>query len=203
MPPSLPRRHPHGFGPLSLTVLCALLCGGCGAFQSAKPLTRAQQVERLDRAQIWEVKGKFSSSSLKIEKGKRFKGSINLKIVPKGFRMIVAGPLGVGRQRIIGLWSQQEVHLTTTAGYQALDLELGGLPHPSALRRWLLGLPATRGLITSQDALGRNLYFSENGWEVTYLEYVEYKGISLPMRIRFTSKESNALIAISRWKLRK
>lgn len=186
-----------------LPLLLVALCSSCTLFRPPEPLTRAEQVQRLDQMQVWEVKGKFSSSSERIEEGKRFKGSLGLKIIPKGFRMIVSGPLGVGRQKILGLWSQHQVHLNTAAGYQALDLELGGLPHPRALRRWLLGLPNTEGLETSQDALGRNLFFRENGWEVTYLEYVEYKGISVPQRIRFASDESNALIAISQWKLKK
>lgn len=117
----------------------------------------------------------------------------------------IAGPLGMGATEISG--DQRRVQVRSAQGVEVSDnpeawmAERVGWTLPlRGLRWWALGLPAPG--VPAQielDAQGQLSTLSQSGWTLSYLEYAEVDGLSLPRRLEASNDEVRVKLLFDRW----
>ncbi|MGI9344776.1 MAG: lipoprotein insertase outer membrane protein LolB [Gammaproteobacteria bacterium] len=176
----------------------AVILAGCAS--TPPPLPLEEQKNYLQTADTWTARGRFGAQL----PDKYYKGFARLDSTASGFKLKLSGPLGLGGQTISGLWRDTQV--TTGSGRKKRSIhwhEIGlPLPHPAALRTWLLGFAPQNSQSVTLDFMGRNRSFVYQGWQVEYLQYRLTKGIWLPTRIRLKQEQQSTLLVIKHWKLR-
>ena len=202
----MPRAHrgsshrPHRL--LFLAVLLQLL-GACASAPQAPTHSpthlMSEQIGRVLALKEWQVKGNFSLRLKGENKG--FKGSLRLRHYPNTYSLSLAGPLGYGRQTMRGYWNKNIVHLTSGEETEQIPIQKLGVPHPRALRRWLIGRPTTEARDVVKDSIGRSLSFRDHGWQVKYGTYEKVAGVWLPKRIQLRGPDFTALVGIRSWTL--
>jgi len=71
-----------------------------------------------------------------------------------------------------------------------------------ALRDWVRGIPHSNHKITSvnYDDEGRITQLIQQGWEINYLRYIPFKGLSMPAKIFIKRPNQSLRLIITRWK---
>ncbi len=119
----------------------------------------------------------------------------------------LSGPLGAGRARLAGRAGGPVVLETAEGRFTAADpeqllYEHTGVRMPvTALRRWLLGLPAPGVRPAAVDGRGRLVRLRQDGWEVRFPGYVRVDGLDLPRRITVERGEVRVRLVVDQWRL--
>ena len=159
----------------------------------------SDQIGRVLALEEWQVKGNFS---LKLRgENKGIKGSLRLRHYPNTYSLSLAGPLGYGRQTLRGYWNEDTVHVTSGDETEQVPIQKLRVPHPRALRRWLVGRPTSQARDVVKDSIGRSLFFRDQGWQVRYGLYERVGGVWLPKRIQLRGPDFTAVVGIRNWNL--
>lgn len=122
------------------------------------------------------------------------------------YSLNIIAPLGQGSMQLHG--DAVQVMLLTDKGEtinssnpdQLLYQQLGWKVPVSALRYWVLGLPAP-GEVQQQslDEFGRLNHLTQAGWEIEFLDYQPQQGVELPRRVFIDNHLARVRLVISNW----
>jgi outer membrane lipoprotein LolB len=122
------------------------------------------------------------------------------------YSLNIIAPLGQGSMQLHG--DAVQVMLLTDEGEtinssnpdQLLHQQLGWKVPVSALRYWVLGLPAP-GEVQQQslDEFGRLNHLTQAGWEIEFLDYQPQQGVELPRRVFIDNHLARVRLVISNW----
>ena len=200
-----------------LAVFCAVLMSGCATAPQPEVVISDQA-----RQQLWSenrpIREQISNWQLTGRMGLRVPGesgtlSLEWQQDHSDYKLYLDGPLGTSVARIEG--SQKGVRLWADGKeYQgrnpeALLFQMTGWDLPvSLLRYWILGIPAplpgfqndSQGLRLNNQGLAERI--SQNGWQVEYLAYRDFKGLVLPSRLKVSRGEVKVTLSVRSWGIR-
>ena len=162
-----------------------------------------QRNARLAGLEQWEVRGRLS---LRLPQ-EAVNASFEWRQALQAYNLDLSGPLGQGQVKLSA--APGLVTLTTAQGErwsaqspEALlkerlnwDLPVAGLSY------WLLGRsdPAREVETLEVDELGRPTRLGQDGWEVTYQQYITYQGVDVPTKLSLKRPGVRAKVLASRW----
>lgn len=124
-----------------------------------------------------------------------------------GWRLVVRGPLGLGRAELHG--HPGEVHLisdeldgevSASSPEELLEMTTRRRAPVSHALHWMKAEPATGRARIERDAKGRPTQIREDGWTVNYLEWSEEAPL-LPRRLTVEGPDGRATVVIGLWRL--
>lgn len=182
-----------------------LLLAGCTSISppsdSTVPVDWPTQQRQLESLTHWTAKG-----SLVIFQQKTEQASFRWDQQPGSYQLMLYGPLGIGRQVLVG--NPQQVTLKSSNGKvfvadsaeSLLEKQFGWHLPVKQLPDWIKGLPGSEATRVTLDENHRLNRLEEAGWTVFYEKYTSVKGISLPTKIQ--AQQGNVKILFSmRWEL--
>lgn len=187
------------FCALSLTLIA------CQALRQQPFASGTQQARYLHQQTQWQATGKIAFTL----EGERHNASFQWQQNRQDFQIHLFGPFGQG-----STWLRKAgdlVTLESTAGEarQALSAEqlmqdnLGWQVPVSDMRYWIRGLAAPNS--PSQDQLTDDKGFyqelKQQGWQVNYREYQQYRGWWLPQKLVATRDGIRLLVVIKQWQM--
>lgn len=158
----------------------------------------------LSSLQTWDAKGSFGARKA----GDAWSGSFEWKQLSKNnYEIHFYGPFGAGNTYLYG--NAHQVILKDNDGEsrastpEELIAEKTGFLFPvSYLYDWILGRPAPGEVTHKQwDPQGHLIYFTQAGWNVTYLSYLPIGQGELPAAIRLNHADIQLKLVIHEWKL--
>lgn len=189
---------------LVLAVLMAL--AGCATtpeiLPSSPPEAYQQHLASLADISRFHVQGRIGVQA----EGHGFSGSTQWQHDDRNDQIALFSPLGAQVATIST--TADGVLLVTENGkhYRAADVEtltqqnLGWSLPMQGLPDWVLGRPTATQVQQSQwDTDGRLTRLVQDGWDITYAQYAEVEGHSLPNRITLRSPKLNLKLVIERW----
>jgi outer membrane lipoprotein LolB len=192
----------------SLLVFSLLVLAGCVMTtpppSQQPPASSAQQQHLATLAHIkaFSLKGRLGV----ITNPRGFSGSIDWQHLTDSDNVDVYSPLG-GKVANIAK-TPSEVTLTTQDGrvLNAADAEtltereMGFRLPLTGLSDWALGRPtASKIIAVSSDAQGRLLTLKQDGWDISYENYVNNNGVDLPGKIVLKSEKLNLKLLVQQW----
>ncbi|WP_062266980.1 lipoprotein insertase outer membrane protein LolB [Endozoicomonas arenosclerae] len=207
---SLPRTFSNNLK-LGLLVCFVAFLSGCAS--TPKPEQALSEQERQARWQFhqqqlamlddWNLKGRMG---LRVP-GQSGSLSLEWQQSTARYRIYLDGPLGQSVAKIEGTEDHVELEASGQK-YQgrnpeALLFELTGWDLPvSLLRYWVVGLPSPHSQSNVQlNSQGYPERISQQGWQVEYLQYKDFAGITLPARIKVRQGEVQATLVAKSWQL--
>ncbi|WP_194842493.1 lipoprotein insertase outer membrane protein LolB [Endozoicomonas sp. OPT23] len=195
-----------------LAAFCVVLVSGCATVPKPEVVV-SEQVKQ----QLWQEnkqhRQKVVSWQLTGRMGLRVpgeSGTLSLEWLQNQteYKLYLDGPLGTSVARIEGnkqgitLWADGKKYLGRDP--ESLLLQLTGWDLPvSLLRYWIVGIPAPWSDKTLQlNSQGLAEKISQSGWQVEYLGYKDFKGVTLPSRLRVTRGEIRVTLSIRNWLVR-
>jgi outer membrane lipoprotein LolB len=183
---------------------CVLLLAGCATVgpidQHKASAERAARRSVLDQITQFTIQGRASVSG-------PTSGSVSLRWqqAPADFDLHVAGPLGVGAMSMSG--NEQEVRVRAKdRSFVTRDPErtfyenLGWVLPLSGLRYWMLSLPAPGSQFEEKlDAQGRVATLVQDGWSVSYTDYVMVRQMELPRRVVLARDDVKIRVVVDDW----
>lgn len=124
-----------------------------------------------------------------------------------GWRLVVRGPLGLGRAELYG--HPGEVHLlsdevngevSASSPEELLEMTTRRRAPVSHALHWMKAEPATGRARIEHDPQGRPTQIREDGWTVNYLEWSE-EAPRLPRRLTVEGPDGRATVVIGLWRL--
>lgn len=197
---------------LALLMIFALILSGCAiAPKPEKGLSEAQ------RQSLWQVHQKqlrgLGHWNLKGRMGLRVPGdsgtlSLEWQQNKESYLIYLDGPLGQSVAKISG---QPGFVALEASGKRYQDrnpekllFELTGWDLPvSLLRYWVMGLPSPESkAITQLNNRGYPELIVQKGWQVEYLQYKDFSGVTLPVRIKIRQDGVQATLFARSWQLK-
>lgn len=171
--------------------------------QSTQDMLWQSRHQQLQQLTDWEFKGRTL-----IRQGKEaWHAGITWSEKQGNYQIRLSGPFAQGGVLLEG--NDRQVTLTLSSGekLQAVSPEallaesLGWSLPVSALRDWVRGMPDKRFDVTTMklDEEGRLIDLAQADWQVRYLEYIPFKGHSMPAKIFMDHPELSVRIVISDW----
>lgn len=151
----------------------------------------------------WEAEGKAAVRSEKQGTNLYFTWTQN----GPGWRLVVRGPLGLGRAELHG--EPGQVHLVSdditqevsaSSPEELLEMTTRRQAPVSHALHWMKAEPATARARILRDEQGRPTQIKEDGWTVDYLEWSE-EAPRLPRRLTVQGPEGRATVVIGLWRL--
>jgi outer membrane lipoprotein LolB len=185
--------------------LLSLCLAACSALEPTRePARWATYSTELAALQQWTARGKVALRSATTAE------SAGLVWQQRGAvtDLQLSGPLGVGATSIHSDGSRLEIRrgdehrvldIATPEAIRestGLDLPLGALTH------WLKGLPApdrTVQAMAFDPDTGLLRHLAQEGWDVTYQEYGEFGGFTLPRRVQIKRGSTEAKFLFAQW----
>ncbi|KEQ18852.1 hypothetical protein GZ78_01945 [Endozoicomonas numazuensis] len=163
--------------------------------------THQQQLKALDD---WSLKGRLG---LRVP-GQS--GSLSLEWQQNNGQYLIYldGPLGQSVAKIKGQSGAVELEASgqrySGVSPEGLLFELTGWDLPvSLLRYWVVGLPSPESDSNIQlNNQGYPALISQQGWQVEYLQYKDFSGVTLPARIKVRQGEVQATLFARSWELK-
>ena len=124
---------------------------------------------------------------------------------PHDFDLRVSGPLGIGALTMAGDENEVRVHtkkqtFTTGDPEGTLREALGWALPLKGLRYWVLSLPAPDSQFgMTLDAEGRVATLTQDGWQLSYTDYMSAKPVELPRRILLTRGDLKLRVIVDSW----
>ena len=185
-----------------------LFMSGCTGIQSKinTPPNNAsahqQHLATLNNIKSFALKGRLGV----VTQQKGFSGSIQWQHLSDADEIAIYSPLGA---KIVNIAKNNTgVTLTSQDGkrFQALDAEsltentLGFRLPLADLSDWVLGKHGLNKIdALSTNELGRIITFKQDGWDISYENYIEIDNVSLPTKILLKSEKLNLKIIIENW----
>lgn len=177
-----------------LLVLLAVLLAGCGQVPTRSAATtpaipaeaiwleRQQQLQQLTD---WQLAGRLAV----LKEHEAWHMTIEWQQHNERYSLNIIAPLGQGSMQLHG--DAYQVTLITDEGEiinaSSPDLllyqQLGWHVPVSALRYWVLGLPAPGDYQKTLDEQGRLSTLHQAGWEIEFLDYEPQLGVELPRKV--------------------
>jgi outer membrane lipoprotein LolB len=180
-------------------LLCSfLLLSACSVFRTTPPV-----YTNPDLPQKWEAEGKAALRTA--NKGIH----IYFTWTQDGdsYRIIVRGPLGLGRAELNGKPGEVSVQsdrlqneLRSDTLENLLETATGKRAPISHALHWLKAEAATPHAKASHDSNGKLTRLKEDGWTVDYLEWSK-EAPNLPRRLIVEGPEGKATVVIGLWRL--
>jgi outer membrane lipoprotein LolB len=196
-----------------LLLLSLLLLAGCAAFESREAVLGAgderlwqAHKDRIATLDSWQINGKIGV------RAPTDSGSATLYWLQRQgyFDIRLSGPLGGGAARLSGRENAVELELANRQTYRAnspedlLEAGLGWRLPVSRLLWWVRGLPAPGSPSQlSLDGQSRLASLQQDGWQISYLSYLEEEGYPLPERIKLQGADLQITLVIKRWQPRR
>lgn len=124
------------------------------------------------------------------------------------YQIRLFGPFGAGQVQLKGNAAGAELLTSDEEYFVAQDVdqllyEKTGVKMPvSALRYWMLGLPAPNGQDKKQiNGDGRLLLLQQSDWKVRYKRYTAVNGLALPKKIFARRHDLDVRVVIDKWEL--
>ncbi|MDH5785205.1 MAG: lipoprotein insertase outer membrane protein LolB [Chromatiales bacterium] len=190
-----------------LTLLPVLLLIGCttspphphsGISPEQSWQLRQQQLQGLNR---WQIAGRLAV----IKGHEAWHMSLEWQQLAETYAIHITAPLGQGAMRLEG--DTQSVTLQTDEGESItaqnpdwlLYQQLGWQVPVSALRYWVLGLPAPGEHTETLDDYGRLSHLQQAGWEIEFIDYQPELGVELPRKVFVSNHQAKVKLVISDW----
>lgn len=188
-------------------VLLAAALAGC-ATPGGPPGTGAGQAEREQRIlarEHWALKGRIAVSDGHDGGSAR----VNWEAGPDQYELWIYAPLAQGTWRLTG--DDGRAELTgprgTFRGAEAQTLlaeQLGWHLPVTGLLHWVRGLRAPGDVTSaSYDERGRLAELQQGGWTVTYTDWKDYPGLSMPRRIEAEFPPYQVKLVVQDWALKR
>ncbi len=194
---------------LSAVLAAAMLVAAC-----ATPMVAEREAARDDlRTRVaalegWTVNGRAAIQS----DGESASLSLRWREErPDHYVLDLSGPFGAGAIRISGgsdhavLEDGRGEAVVAARPEALLEAHTGRHLPVSALRYWMVGLPAPQLSLESEalDARGRPERLLQDGWEVRYYAWDEVEGVHLPRRVDLQKGAQRVRVAFSGWEIRR
>ncbi|HEU4708017.1 MAG TPA: lipoprotein insertase outer membrane protein LolB [Methylophilaceae bacterium] len=191
-----------------LQMAAVLSLAGCAAIQPQEPAsdaaTHQRHLESIANIHQFSVQGRIGVQT----EGRGFSGSTHWQHSATQDNIDLFSPLGGQVANIQA--TPESVVLVDSDGktYRAQDAEtltqktLGWRLPMKGLPDWVLGRPAPGKVEDSQwDRNGRLTRLKQQGWDISYGQYVDSQGYQLPGKIMLESRKLNLKLVIERWEL--
>ncbi|OYY50015.1 MAG: outer membrane lipoprotein LolB [Methylophilaceae bacterium 17-44-8] len=189
-----------------ILTLAVLFVGGCVTQPPLQPSAdlaiHTAHLQKIAQINTFDIQGRLAVNA----NGKGYSGSIHWHHQENTDSIDVYTPLGSKIAHIEKTATQ--VTLTNAKGEQitAQDVEsltektLGWRLPLSGLNDWAVGRP-TPAPITHQswDAMGRLTKLEQQEWQITYLEYTDNLGASLPQKITLRHPTLLLKLVVEQW----
>ena len=190
-----------------LLPLLLLLLTGCAATPTLVQPDDAQQAwqthqQQMSAIQQWQLNGRL----LTITGHETWNTGINWHQQAEHYRIMLIAPLGQGSLRIDGDLEQVTLQAHDSEPQQARDPEtllarqLGWHVPLTALRYWVLGLPAPGEYQHRINDFGLLQTLQQDGWEIEFRDYTERNGLLLPGRIFANNHQAKVRLSIGEWR---
>lgn len=191
-----------------LLVVLLPLMAGCASTGVKPPDGEQSQAER--RAEIlardnWALRGRIAVSDGRDGGSAR----VNWEAGPQSYELWIYAPLAQGTWRLTG--KPGEVELAGPEGtFRGNDAEallsrhLGWHIPVTGLRHWVRGIKAPGPVTTMAfDGRGRLAVLEQDGWRVTYTDWTDNPGLSMPRRIEAEYPPYQVKLVVQDWALKR
>lgn len=191
---------------LQLAVVLSL--AGCASMQPQEPAsdaaTHQRHLKSIGGIHQFTVQGRIGVQT----EGRGFSGSTHWQHSATQDNIDLFSPLGGQVANIQA--TPESVVLVDSEGqsYRAKDAEtltqktLGWRLPMKGLPDWVLGRPAPGPVEDSRwDQSGRLTRLKQQGWDISYSQYMDSHGYQLPGKIMLESRKLNLKLVIERWEL--
>ena len=190
---------------LSLALAVAVLLAGCVTAQRKPAVPQLPWPERRARLQAldpYELAGRVAVAA----GSDAFNAHLTWK--QQGARSTVElnGPLGIGGMHVVADGETLDVRtskgerLASDEARAELEDKLGFEPPLTSLRYWLLGVPDPASPATEMVGADQHLAsLIQDGWQITYPDYLEANGYSLPRRLTLRRGDVRVRLVVDRW----
>jgi len=171
--------------------------------QSTTSITNHQQhLAKLAQIKGFELKGRLGVVTQK----QGFSGGIDWQHAQSTDNVDVYSPVGgkvanISKQSTGVSLTKQDGQKVYAQDVESLTETTLGFKLPlSGLSDWVLGKPTASNINSSTwDENGRLLTLKQEGWDISYENYVENNGVFLPNRIVLKSEKVNLKLLVEKW----
>ncbi len=181
---------------------CAILPKTPSELPSISLAIHQQHLTKLDAIKSYLLKGRLGV----VTKKQGFSGSINWQHSAQNDNIDVFSPLGGKIANIkktalgVTLTQQDGRNITAQNAQSLIESTLGFKLPLTGLSDWALGKPTSSKIEASTwDAQGRLLTLKQDGWDISYENYADNKGVSLPNKVVLKSEQLNLKLLIENW----
>jgi outer membrane lipoprotein LolB len=121
------------------------------------------------------------------------------------YSLNIIAPLGQGSMQLHGdasqvmLMTEEGETINASTPELLLDQQLGWKVPVSALRYWVLGLPAPGDYQPTLDEYGRLSHLLQDDWEIEFIDYQPQLGVELPRKVFISNHLAAVKLVISNW----
>ena len=121
------------------------------------------------------------------------------------YSLNIIAPLGQGSMRLHGdatqvmLLTEDGKVINSSTPELLLYRQLGWKIPVSALRYWILGLPAPGDYLPTIDEYGRLSHLQQDDWEIEFIDYQPQLGVDLPRKVFINNHHAAVKLIISSW----
>jgi outer membrane lipoprotein LolB len=159
---------------------------------------RQSRLEQLDH---WQLSGRLAVQ----KEHEAWHMSLEWQQLSDRYSLNIIAPLGQGSMQLHG--DAQQVMLITDEGESLnarspellLYQQLGWRVPVSALRYWVLGLPAPGKYQPTLDEYGRLSHLQQAGWEIEFIDYRRLQGEEFPRKVFVSNHQASVKLVISEW----
>jgi len=183
-----------------LIITLALFLGACSSKPTGPMIPPPSSVDAISK---WETSGRVGIRT----PDDAISGNFNWQKAPKTFALSIVGPFGQGATKL----NQKESGLVTLA-YEdkiitgddpatLLQDELGWAFPVKQVTYWIRGLasPSSSAQITKEIGSETISKIEQDGWVVTYNNFTEIDGLSLPQKMQVSNPPFRVNLIINEW----
>ena len=188
-------------------LLLVLLLAACTSTPPRpQPETTPQQSWQLRQQQLrqlshWQLSGRLAVQN----EHEAWHMSLEWQQRLDRYSLNIIAPLGQGSMKLHG--DAVQVMLITDEGEtinssdpdQLLYQQFGWKVPVSALRYWVLGLPAPGDNQQTLDEYGRLSQLKQAGWEIEFIDYQPRLGVELPRKVFINNHLAKVKLVIGNW----
>jgi len=189
-----------------LFLLCLCLAG-CAMFTPTPGehyLSWQARQKQLTALNSWNLQSAVGIKNLK----QRITAHVNWQQADNNYILNITSQFNIGGVKIVGDSNQVILWRSTTNKFVAKNpeelmfKELGWSLPVSNLRHWILGLPVpNKTHILQFDAYNHLIHLQQQGWHVSYADFISVDNIDLPTTILLTNAKLQIKIVIKEWRL--
>ena len=193
-----------------ILLLAALFLDAC-ATQPVPPSTTSAHTNVSINQQHFTTLAAIKSFSLKgrlgvVTQKQGFSGSIEWQHQQTSDNIDVYSPVGgkvanIAKSTDGVILTDQKGHSIKAQDAESLtDMTLGFRLPLTGLSDWALGKPTTSKIeVATWDEKGQLLTLKQDGWDISYENYTEINGLTLPNKIVLKSDKVNLKLLVEKW----
>ncbi len=188
-----------------LPLLLALLAAACSPTPPRPDIDPQQQwqlrQQQLGQLNRWELSGRLAV----LNEDEAWHMNLMWQQRDEHYSLNIIAPLGQGSMRLHGdavqvmLQTDEGETLNASSPEELLLQHLGWKVPVSALRYWVLGLPAPGEYVPTLDEFGRLSKLQQAGWEIAFLDYQPRPGGELPRKVFINNHQVRVKLVIGDW----